>query len=429
MAIRALLTVIGVLFLANSTQLAAKLTPLDHVVAIVNEKVITKSELTNQIKMAKEEILHNNQSLPSDETLTKQVLEQLIIQSLQLQLAQRTGISIDEAAVDETIQNIAESNKMTVSQLKDIIGQQGIDFSLYRQRLKNEKTISQLQQRDLFPELQVSDQEIKQFMNAPHSMGALTTEYRLGHILVSVPGTPTPEQLKKAEEKANSIVAQLKNGAEFKDIAIKESSDRAALNGGDLGWRKLPELPQLFEHRVSSMKKDDIAEPIRSASGYHIIKLIEKRRAKAPEHNIKKTSVRHILIKNNALASESEAQQKLNELKFKIQQGEDFAQIAKAYSEDIGSASKGGSLGWVTEDVLVPEFAQVMNESEINKISEPFASPFGWHILQVVERAEEDNGEEYMRNTARRMIIQRKFEEKLGSWQRQMRDEAYVKIL
>lgn len=409
--------------------LNAKLTELDRVIAIVNEKAITASELNIQLKIAHEELKQNNQPIPDAAILQKQVLEQLILQSLQLQMATRTGISVDDASVDEVIQNIASNNNMSLTQFKEALNQEGIEYGLYRQRLKNEKTISQLQQRDLFPELQVSEQEIEQFLNSPNAMGAMTTEYRLGHILISIPSSPTPEQIVAAEQKANDIYQNLQNQGDFKTLAIKESADNAALQGGDLGWRKLPELPQLFEHRVAGMKVNDIASPIRSASGFHIIKLLEKRRAKAPEHTIKKTQVRHILIKNNALASESEAKQKLSELKFKIEQGDKFEQIAKAYSEDLGSASKGGSLGWVTDDVLVPEFVAIMSQTPQGKISEPFASPFGWHILEVVDRTQEDNSEAHLRNTARRMILQRKFEERLISWQRQMRDEAFVKIL
>lgn len=421
--------VVALCALLFSSVLAAKLTEIDRVIAIVNDKVITSSELDYQLFLTREDLRQNNQSIPDTADLRKQVLEQLIVQSLQIQVAERSGIHIDDIAIDEAIADIAKANKLSVAQFRDILSAQGIDYPRYRQRIKDEKTVVALQQRDLFPDLQVSEQELEQFMNAPNAFGAMNTEYRLGHILVSLPTTPTPEDAAKAEERAKKIVARLQSGTDFATLARKESQDQAALSGGDLGWRKLPELPQLFEHRVGSMKVNDVAQPIRSASGFHVIKLIDKRKTKAPEHHIKKTNVRHILIKNNALASETDVKNKLNELKFKIEQGESFDDLAKAYSEDLASASKGGNLGWVTDEVLVPEFVTTMNETEKGRISEPFASPFGWHILEVIDRATEDNGEAFLRNQAKRMLLQRKFEEKLANWQRQMRDEAYVRVL
>lgn len=403
----------------------AKPAPLDGIAAIVNDEVITKSELSQQTKTIEKQLQQNGNSAPDRAVLEKQVLEHLITNQVQLQIAKKSGIEVDEHAVDNAIDNIAKENNMTMTQMRETLALEGVDFKNYREKIREQMIISQLQQRDLYPELQVSEQEVEQFLQSPNGMGGLTNEYRLGHILVSMPEAPSPEQLDAANQKVKEILTQLKAGKEFAQVALVEGKGEQALNGGDLGWRKIPELPTIFEKIVPALKVGEIPEAIRSPSGYHIIKLLDKRSSEQTQGSTNKTLVRHILIKTNANTSDKDAQQLLTKLRQKIIKGEDFEKIAKAQSNDLGSASNGGSLGWVTNDVLVKEFSDVMGTLAIGDTSEPFKTSFGWHIMQVQDRKAE-TGDKAMRQKAKQMIQQRKYEEKVQAWARQLRDESYV---
>ncbi len=370
----------------------------------------------------------NANALPDDKDIKKQVLEHLITTQAQMQMAKRTGIQIDDNMLDNAIEKIAKDNQMTVTGMREALAMQGMEFSTYRDNIRQQIMISQLQQRDILPDMQVSEQEVNQFLQSPNGLGGLATEFHLGHILVPLSDSPSPEELDKAQEKVKAILTKLRNGADFAQVAMADSSGEHALNGGDLGWRKLPELPTIFEKVVTSLKVNEIPDAIRSSSGFHIIKLIDKRSAAATTA-VGKTLVRHILIKTNAVTSDKEAKAKLTDLRNKIKEGEDFEQLAKTHSSDLASANKGGSLGWVSSDVLVPEFSSVMEKLDTNEISEPFKTSFGWHIMQVLERKTLSSDEIAMRQKAKDMLTQRKMEEKLQAWSRQVRDEAYVKIL
>lgn len=411
--------------LVLSFQVQAKAQTLDGIAAVVNESIITKSELEKQVKMIEKQIQQTSHTTPDRAALEKQVLEHLITTEVQLQMAKRTGIQVDDIALDNAIENIAKQNQMSVTQLREAIAMEGLDYNHYRNNLRHQMIMSQLQQRDLQHDIQVSEQEINQFLQSPNGLGGMITEYRLGHILVPLSEAPSPEELESATQKVQLILEKLKNGAEFAQIALSESKGEHALHGGDLGWRKLPEMPTIFEKIVVNLKVNEIPEPIRSSNGIHVIKLLDKRNAAAVAGNAK-TSVRHILIKTNAVTSDNDAKARLSEIRQKILHGEDFGQLAKTHSGDLASASKGGNLGWVSKDVLVPEFSEVMESLAINDVSEPFKSSFGWHIMQVLERKTQTADETALRNKAKEMLQQRKFEEKQQTWARQLRDEAYV---
>jgi peptidyl-prolyl cis-trans isomerase SurA len=411
--------------LVLSFQVQAKAQALDGIAAVVNESIITKSELEKQVKMIEKQIQQSSHTTPDRAALEKQVLEHLITTEVQLQMAKRTGIQVDDIALDNAIENIAKQNQMSVTQLREAIAMEGLDYNHYRNNLRHQMIMSQLQQRDLQHDIQVSEQEINQFLQSPNGLGGMITEYRLGHILIPLSEAPSPEELETASQKVQLIVEKLKNGADFAQIALSESKGEHALHGGDLGWRKLPEMPTIFEKIVVNLKINEIPEPIRSSNGIHVIKLLDKRNAAAVAGHAK-TSVRHILIKTNAVTSDNEAKARLSEIRQKILQGEDFGQLAKTHSSDLASASKGGNLGWVSKDVLVPEFSEVMESLEINDVSEPFKSSFGWHIMQVLERKTQTADETALRQKAKEMLQQRKFEEKQQTWARQLRDEAYV---
>lgn len=401
--------------------------PLDGVAAIVNDAIITKSELAQETKIAAQQIRQNSNTPPDPVALEKQVLEHLIMEEVQLQMAKRTGIQVDDPTLDNTIENIANQNGMSLSQLREALDQEGMDYRHYRNKIRHQMMVGQLHQRDIANDIHVSEQEVSQFLKSPQGMGSMTTEYRLGHILVALSEAPTPEETDAAQAKAQQIVAQLRQGEDFATLALAQSQGEQALNGGDLGWRKLPELPTIFEKIIPSLSVNDVPPPIRSSSGFHIIKLLDKRSVAQQAISVEKTLARHILIKTNAVTSDHDAKQRLTELRKKILQGEDFAQLAKTHSADLGSASNGGSLGWVSKEVLVPEFAQKMDNLGLQEISEPFQTSFGWHIVQVLEREKQTNDETNLRQKAKEMLHQRKIQEKLQAWARQLRDEAYVK--
>jgi peptidyl-prolyl cis-trans isomerase SurA len=411
--------------LALSLSAQAKAQALDGIAAVVNESIITKSELDQQVKMIEKQMRASGNASPDRAALEKQVLEHLIVTEVQLQMAKRTGIQVDDIALDNAIENIARQNQMTMTQLREAISMEGIEYNHYRNNLRHQMIISQLQQRDLQHDIQVSEQEINQFLQSPNGLGGMSTEYRLGHILVPLSEAPSPEELEIASQKVQIIIEKLKNGGDFAQIALNESIGEHALNGGDLGWRKLPEMPTIFEKIVVNLKVNEIPEPVRSSNGIHVIKLLDKRNAAATTAHAK-TSVRHILIKTNAVTSDNDAKVRLNEIRQKILQGEDFEQLAKTHSSDLASASKGGNLGWVSADVLVPEFSEVMESLAVQDVSEPFKSSFGWHIVQVLDRKTLSSDETALRQKAKDMLMHRKFEEKQQTWARQLRDEAYV---
>lgn len=405
---------------------------LDSIIAIINDKALTSNELAQQVELAKKQFMHMNEQLPEPIALKKQVLDKMISQELQLQLAKRSGILIGEYQIENIIEKIARDNNFTVAELRQKVEQENISFEQYRENIRKELIISQLQQRDLINNLQVSEQEINTFLDSPNGLGNVTSEYRLAHILLELSANPSPDEIANIKDKADKLVAKLNNGTDFAKVASETSKGQTALNGGDLGWRKLAQIPTIFAKIVPSLKPGQVYTPIRSPSGYHIIKLIDKRKASLEQQEITKTNVRHILVKTNALTSDLQAKQLLADITDRInakENPEEFSDLAKTYSEDLASSSNGGELGWVTNDVLVKEFSEVMNSLEIGEISKPFETSFGWHIVQVLDRKTEDDSVQKLRYQAIEMIKQRKFEEKLVNWQRDLKDSSYIKIL
>jgi len=402
----------------------AKPQPLDNIAAIVNDAVITQSMLNKQIDDVRKKM---ETGAVNPRALEKQVLEQLILKEVQLGFAKKTGIHVDEIALDNAIENIAKQHNISLTQLRQAILAEGMDFNDYRQNIREQMIIAQLQQRDVLSGLQISEQEITHFLHSPAGLGEMTTEYRVGHILLALSDAPTPEEITAVTQKAKEIVAKLEQGQDFATLALAESSGQQALEGGDLGWRKLAQLPTIFVQPVAASKVNGVLEPIRSNSGIHIVKLLDKRTAAQAQTLTNTALVRHILIKTNATTSDKDAEQRLHAIREKIQKGEDFAQLAKTHSADLGSANNGGSVGWVTPDVLVPEFSAQVNKLGLQEISAPFKTSFGWHIVQVTDKQTQTNDEASLRQKAKKMLQQRKAEEKLQAWTRQLRDESYVK--
>ena len=399
---------------------------IDRIVAVVEDDVILERELDNEVAALTNKLRGNNVMLPPAFVFRKQVLERMIVDKLQRQLAARSGIQVSDEMLRNSVADIASRNNMSVEQFKHELASQGMDYKAFEENLRNEIIINQLRSREISSRIKVTDAEVNHYLETQGNVDASNTQYHLGHILISVPSGASASVIQKAKEKANSIVADLRNGKDFKETAIGASDDDNALKGGDLGWRTIGQLPTLFTDIAPTMAQGDISDPIRSPSGFHIIKMLETEGA--AQHIVTKTKVRHILIKTNELVDDAEARKRLLALKERISDGDDFATLARAHSDDKGSAINGGSLDWVSPGALVPPFEEAMNRLSINEISNPVQTQFGWHIIQVLGRESQDDSEQFRKDKIRDEIRKRKIEEETELWLRRLRDEAYVEI-
>ncbi|MDT8387731.1 MAG: peptidylprolyl isomerase [Thiogranum sp.] len=398
--------------------------PLNRIVAVVNDDVILQSELDNREMMIVEQLEQQSSQLPSGSALRKQVLDRLILENLQLQLAEQSGIRIDDETLNANLRTLAAQNDLTLAEFRDVLETDGFDYAAFREQLRDQITMNRLRQEMVDNRVQVTEQEIDNLLAGAAAIDDQNREYRLSHILVSIPEDVSSEVLQKGRARAEDILERLNNGAEFEQLAIAESDGQQALSGGDLGWRKSGQLPSFFSDVVGQLQKGQISDLIRSPSGFHIIKITDIRGDE--RHLINQTRARHILLRPDALVSEQEVRQRIRKLHDRIEQGEDFATLARSHSQDPGSATLGGDLGWVTPGQMVPEFEQAMDSLAPGEVSAPVETRFGLHLIQVQERREHDDTSEYRRNRARESIRQRKAEEELEIWLRRMRDEAYV---
>lgn len=403
---------------------AQALQSLDHIVAVVNEDVITHLELQQRIKEFTRQMKEKGIPIPDEKILKKQVLERMLIDSAQMQVAKSQGIHIDDLTLNKMLENLARNNQMTLENLRKSLTTEGINFENFREQTRKDLTISQLQNRMVFDRIRISPQEIDHFLEQEAKDGESSGDkYHLAHILIAIPEAASPEDISKSADKAKKIISIIEQGESFRNTALKYSQGQQALNGGDIGWRTAAELPSLFLNAAKTMKTGEISKPLRSASGFHIIKLIEK---KTQQHLVKQTHARHILIRSDEITTEEQVRKKMSELKARLDKGEDFAALAKKHSQDPGSKVNGGDLDWSSEGSFVPRFEKVMNSLKINEISEPFRSQFGWHIVQVLERRQQDETQQLKRNRAKEAIKKRKSDEELQLWLRRVRDEAYV---
>ena len=404
----------------------AKVEELDRIVAVVDKDVVMESELDTRVEAIHRQLADRNINLPPENVLKKQVLEQLIVENIQLQLGKRGGIRIDDWALNDAINRIAERNQMTVEQFKKNLEADGLSFSQAREQIRREMIINRVRQRQVAQRIQVSEQEIDSFIESPEGQSQLQAEYRLGHILIATPDNPTPDQIKAAESEAKSIYGQIKKGTNFQELAIAKSKGQNALNGGDLGWRKADQLPTLFANEASKMTKGQVSEPVRSPGGFHIFKLMDIRGdEKVVQEQV---NVRHILVKPNEIRSDLEARMLAKNLYDRVQSGEEFSELAKAYSDDTASALNGGDMSWISPDSLVPEFRTVMLNIPEKTVSEPFRTTYGWHILEVLGKRKSDISNQVRRSRVRELLSNRKFEEELQVWLREVRDQAFVEI-
>ena len=418
------------LLLLPTAQLIAKpaVIPLDKIIAIVDDNIITQVELDERIKLISQQIKQRGSRLPSQDSLRKQVLERLILEKLQLDLANRTGIRVNDEMLNRVVMNIAQENRLSMEQFRKVLLKDGYEFSDFRENIRREITISRLRKIRVANKVNVSDQEINNYINQSLAGKSTGDEYRLSHILIATPEAATPEQIEEAKEKAQKIFEDLQKGADFTQTAIAVSNDELALKGGDLGWRKTAQLPTIFNDAVSEMRKNEIKGPLRSASGFHIIKLQDKR-SNSEKHIITQTMARHILIQPTQILSREDARLRLTNIHQRIINGSDFANLARASSDDKAAAAEGGSLGWVSPGTMVPAFEEEMNKLKPGEISQPFLTKFGWHIVQVLSRRKHDNTQQFQRSQAIKLIRKRKTEEAVQDWLRRLRAEAYVNYL
>ncbi len=418
--------IIGIVLLVIASFALSGAEKLDGIVAVVEDDIILESELAQEVAAVIGKLKANNVQMPPENILYKQVLERLIIGALQSQLAQKAGVNVTDEILESSMIEIAGQNGMNLSSFKQEIIAQGMSYETFKESVRKEIIINQLRNHEIGSRVKVSEQEVDHYLETEISSEEQKIKYLLGHILISVPEGASATTIQTEETEALSVIKQLRKGSDFMQMAVSVSDGANALQGGDLGWRTLNQLPTLFVDVVKTMSKGDVAGPIRSPGGFHILKLLDS--TGIDSHMITETRVRHILIKTNELINDEEAQKRLQVMAARIADGDDFAALAKANSEDPGSALNGGELGWVTPGLLVPPFEKSMTELEINELSEPVQTQFGWHLIQVLERRNKDNKEQQKRNQARDDIRKRKIEEETELWLRRLRDEAYVDI-
>jgi peptidyl-prolyl cis-trans isomerase SurA len=397
---------------------------LDGIVAVVNDDVIMRSELEEQMNVILARLREEQTQLPPESVIEKQVLERMIVEKLQLQLARQNGIRIDDNALNENLQKIAQKNGMTLSDFRDLLEREGYRYDRFREDIRNQIAITELRKQMVDNRTKVSEQEVDNLLANLHGEGLGNRQYHLGHILIAVPEAANPEAIGKAQRKAEDILASLESGADFRETAIAESDGQQALEGGDLGWLEAGQIPTIFAEIVTKMQPGQVAGPIRSSSGFHIVKLLEERGGE--RYIITQTRVRHILLRPDDMTSEEQVRSRLLQLEKRINDGEDFATLARSHSQDSVSAANGGELGWVNPGDLVPQFEEAMNRLQIGEVSDPVETPYGWHIIQVEERRVHDSTDELQRSKARQLLRSRKNDEETEIWLRRLRDEAYV---
>jgi peptidyl-prolyl cis-trans isomerase SurA len=405
------------------TPAAAAQTSLDTIVAVVDESVITRRELDDRVKLIAVDLRRAQRNLPPEDVLERQVLEALINDSLLLQEANRRGIQISDSQLNQAMQRLARQNDMTLTEFRGALIADGIDYDKYRNAVSREMTISTLRRQYSQRNASISDAEVDEFISQSGNEDA-SYEYRLSHILIALPDAATPEQVDAARSSAADIISRLDRGEEFDQLANTYSAGDTALQGGDLGWRKKAEIPSLFTTQVLSMSPGGHAGPIRSASGFHIVHLRERRDLQ--QVLIKQTRSRHILIRPNELISEEDAQKRLQEFRQRILSGEDFARLARLYSVDYTSGSEGGDIGWMEPGATVREYEAVADTLEEGELSEPFRSQFGWHLVEVTGRRTVDETAQNKRQKIFSQLLQQKQREVFDLWKRRLRDEAYV---
>ncbi len=403
--------------------------PLDRIVAVVNDEVITLVELQARVAIAEQQLRRQKINPPARDVLTRQVLERMIVDRAQLQLARETGVRVDDATVNATIARIAESNGATLPAFRERLEREGVSFARFREDVRDDITMARLRDREVDSRIQIAEGEIDNFLAAQAGVEAGATEYNIAQILLRVPEAVSAQRIEEIRKRAEDLLAQLKAGADFARLAASYSAGPEALSGGELGWRTAERLPTLFLDAVKDLKPGELAPIVRSPGGFHVLKLVGKRNAvegRLATGPVQQTRVRHILLRVSDLTPEPEVRRRLQDLRDRVVRGgQDFGQLARLHSVDP-SATRGGELGWLYPGDTVPEFERAMNQLKPGEVSEPVRSPFGWHLIQVLERRTEESPIERNRLAARLALRDRKADEAYQEWLRQLRDRTYV---
>lgn len=398
---------------------------VDRIIAVVNDEAITYYELRSRVLAVERQLKTQGIQLPPRDVLEKQLLERLILDRVQTQMAKDTGTRVDDTQLDTALRRIADSNRLTLGDFRAVLEKDGIAWVKFREEIRDEMTIARLREREVDNRINISEGEIDNYLANPESTTNAHEELHLAHILLRLPEQANPTQLLRIRGRAEQALAQLRKGDDFAKVAASYSDATDALSGGSIGLRSLDRLPSLYADAAQKLKPGEISEILRSPAGFHIIKLIERRGSSKMPQSLRQSQVRHILIKINELVPEAEALRKILALKERLDNGADFAELARLNSTDA-SAAKGGDLGWLYQGDTVPEFESAMDSLKIKEISAPVKTQFGYHLIQVMERRVEDVSQERKRLVARQVLRERKADEEYQEWLRQIRDRAYV---
>lgn len=420
-----ILTLFAAATLLLSTQGRAQMEMLDQVVAIVDDDVIMASELRERVQSITQTLQTRGAELPPEDVLIRETLDRLILESLQLQMAQRVGVRISDAQLNAAMERVAAQNRMGLEEFRQALEAQGESFAAMREQIRREMLIQQVQRGNVNQRIQLSEQEVENFLESSEGQKLVQPEYRVLHALLPLESDASDSEVQAAREHVESLLKRIRAGEDFGEV-VSASSGKYTFTGGDLGWRKVEDLPSLFADVAPELSKGETSDPVRSPSGWHLVHMADLQGM--GEQVVSQTRVRHILIRPSEILTPEEAQEKVAELKARIEAGEDFAELAREHSEDIGSAAEGGDLGWTMPGQMVPEFEAAMQETAVGELSEPVRSQFGWHLLEVLERREQDMSQQAMKNRAMEVLHQRKYEEELDAWLRKLRDEAFVDI-
>ena len=397
---------------------------LDQVVAIVDDDIVMASELRERIAAVNESIAARGIEAPPEDQLIRETLDRLILENIQLQKGQRVGVRISDAQLNSAMQRIAAQNRMTLDQFRQALEQQGQSYGAMREQVRREMIIQRVQGGNVNQRIQITDQEVDNFLATEEGQKMAQPEYHIVHALLAIPPDASAAAVAAAEAHVEKLAKRIRNGESFEAV-VSSSTGQYTFSGGDLGWRKLDDLPSLFSEVAPGLAAGETADPIRSDSGYHLVYMAETR---GGEQVVAQTEARHILIKPSEIMTDEQARELVVELRARAESGEDFGELAREYSEDIGSAAEGGELGWTSPGQMVPEFDKAMAATEVGQISEPVKTQFGWHIIQVEGRRQQDMTSEAIRAQAMNYLHDRKYQEELDAWLRQIRDEAFVDI-
>jgi len=419
------LSLVAVEGVAQTRELSSSGVLLDRIAAVVNEGVVLRSELEEQTEQVIARLREQQTELPPRNVLRRQILERLIVEEIQVQRAERLGIQVTDEMVNQTLDDIAKRSNIAFDELPQVLAQQGIDYRNFRDDIRRQLTMQLLRQRDVIARINISPRELEQYLARQQNAPDRNAEYNVSHILISVPVSATPEQIEARAERAAEVYEKARSGADFAQLAVSYSDSSTSIEGGSLGWRRGAQLPSIVSEQVAKMQPGDVSPPVRTPSGFHIFKLNEMRGG-VQQSVEAQVHARHILLRTNELEDDQTVQQRLAEIRERILGGEDFAAIAAVTSQDPGSSADGGDLGWAGPGTYVPEFEKQLAALGENEISEPFKSPYGWHIVRVLGRRQHDVTEDIRRQQAFVQLREAKAEEETELWIRRLRDEAFV---